>query len=92
MDLLSTVSNAATILTAVVPTAHGGIFLSPAKAADRKTANVPQELRDRFELFGEDVLANGIANADIDPIWQGVELAGLLQMRRADNGCKTGAT
>jgi hypothetical protein len=47
-----------------------------------RRAEIPAELRDRFELFGEDVLAHGIAAGEHSS--KGVELDGLLKQQRAE--------
>lgn|SRR5487761_956342 len=47
-------------------------------------AEIPEELRDRFELFGEDVLAQAVSSAQWNSIVQGVELIGLIQQKRRE--------
>jgi hypothetical protein len=46
-----------------------------------RRADIPAELRDRSEAFGEDVLAHALAAGDINPNSQGIELIGLLQQK-----------
>lgn len=45
-----------------------------------RDAKIPHELRDRFELFGEDVLAHAVGAGEHSS--KGVELDGLLQQKR----------
>jgi len=46
-------------------------------------ANIPAELRDRFEAYGEDVLAHALAVGGGSPE-QGVELMSLIPQKRAE--------
>ena len=46
-------------------------------------ADIPDELRDRFEVFGEDVLAHALAVGGFNSE-QGVELLGLLRQKRQE--------
>ena len=46
-------------------------------------ANIPAELRDRFELFGEDVLTHALAMG-AQTMEQGVELVSLIQQKREE--------
>lgn len=46
-------------------------------------ADIPQELRDRFETYGENVLASALAVGANTP-GQGVELVGLIQQKRRE--------
>ena len=48
-----------------------------------RRAAIPSELRDRFELFGEDVFAHALA-VGVQTGTQGVELIGLLQAKRSE--------
>jgi hypothetical protein len=41
-------------------------------------------ISDRFELFGEDVFAHTLAAPNLNPGVQGVELAGLVQIKRPE--------
>ena len=45
-------------------------------------ADIPAELRDRFELFGEDVLAHAVGAGEHSS--KGAELDGLLQQKRRE--------
>lgn len=45
-----------------------------------RKANIPAELRDRFELFGEDVLAHALGAGEHSS--KGVELDALLRQKR----------
>jgi hypothetical protein len=47
-----------------------------------RRADIPQELRERFELHGEQLMALAIESGDANRI--GVELAGLGQMKRQE--------
>ena len=47
-------------------------------------AQIPDELRERFELFGETVLSMAIASPTYNSLVQGVELVGLMQVKRAE--------
>jgi hypothetical protein len=47
-----------------------------------RKANIPDELRDRFELFGQDVMAHAIGAGEHSS--KGVELDGLLRQNRAE--------
>ncbi|MGA3305558.1 MAG: hypothetical protein ABSC26_06075 [Stellaceae bacterium] len=47
-------------------------------------AEIPNELRDRFELFGEDILAQAFSAAQWNSVVQGVELINLIQSRRPE--------
>jgi hypothetical protein len=47
-----------------------------------RRADIPAELRDRFELFGENVMAHAVGAGELSS--KGVELDGLLRMKRGE--------